>query len=49
MKNKLLKIFVILSLIIAITTRCYAFSFRNMTLDFVQISDTHITDNQNTP
>lgn len=48
MKNKLLKIFSILGLIIAITTGCYAFSFRNMTLDFVHISDTHITDRTST-
>ena len=48
MKNKLTKIFVILGLIIAITTGCYAFSFRNMTLDFVHISDTHITDRAST-
>ncbi|MBR5303736.1 MAG: metallophosphoesterase [Candidatus Gastranaerophilales bacterium] len=48
MKNKLTKIFVILGLIIAITTGCYAFSFRNMTLDFVQISDTHITNRAST-
>ena len=48
MKNRLTKIFVILGLIIAITTGCYAFSFRNMTLDFVQISDTHITDRAST-
>lgn len=49
MKNRFLKIFIILMLIIATGIGCYAFSFRNMTLDFVQISDTHITDNANTP
>ena len=48
MKNKFIKIFTILSLIIAITTGCYAFSFRNMTLDFIHISDTHITDRMST-
>lgn len=48
MKSKLLKIFVILGLIIAITTGCYAFSFRNMTLDFIHISDTHITNRAST-
>ena len=49
MKNRISKIFVILGLIIATTIGCYAFSFRNMTLDFVQISDTHITERQSTP
>ena len=48
MKNKLTKIFVFLGLIIAITTGCYAFSFRNMTLDFIHITDTHITDRTST-
>ena len=49
MRNKLLKLFVILGLVIATMIGCYAFSFRNMTLDFVQISDTHITDKPSTP
>ena len=48
MKNKITKIFLILGLIIAITTGCYAFSFRNMTLDFIHITDTHITDRAST-
>ncbi|MBE7708777.1 MAG: hypothetical protein E7Z88_08755 [Cyanobacteria bacterium SIG27] len=49
MKNKLLKLFTIIGLIIAITTGCYAFSFRNMTLDLIHVSDTHITDRDSTP
>lgn len=49
MKNKFLKLFTILSIIIAITTGCYAFSFRNMTLDLIHITDTHITDRASTP
>ena len=49
MKNKYLKLLLILCLIIAGTIGAYAFSFRNMTLDLVQISDTHISsDRQNT-
>ena len=48
MKNKISKIFVILGLIIATTIGCYAFSFRNMTLDFIHISDTHISDRSST-
>ena len=48
MKNRISKIFVILGLIIATTIGCYAFSFRNMTLDFIHISDTHITDRPDT-
>ena len=48
MKNKISKIFVIIGLIIATTIGCYAFSFRNMTLDLVHITDTHITDRSST-
>ena len=49
MKNKLLKLFVILCLIITGTVSAWAFSFRNMTLDIVHISDTHIsTDRDDT-
>ena len=46
---KITKIFVILGLIIATTIGCYAFSFRNMTLDFIHITDTHITNRASTP
>ena len=49
MKNRLLKLFLVLGLIFTVTMGAYAFSFRNMTLDFVQISDTHITDRNSTP
>lgn len=48
MKNKFLKVFLILGLIIATAIGCYAFSFRNITLDFIQLSDTHVTNNANT-
>jgi len=48
MKNKLIKLYLIISLLLIGTIGCYAFSFRNMTLDIVQISDTHITDRDNT-
>jgi len=46
MKNKLNKIILILSLIILGSLSAFAFSFRNMTLDFVQISDTHVSTNR---
>ena len=50
MKNKLTKIIIALCLFLISSTGVWAFSFRNMTLDFVQISDTHIsTDRENTP
>lgn len=49
MKNKLSKIFLIVGLILAVTLGCYAFSFRNMTLDFIHISDTHISQRESTP
>lgn len=49
MKNKFLKLFTIIGLIIAITTGCYAFSFRNMTLDLIHVSDTHISNRDSTP
>ncbi len=48
MKNKYFKLILIISLLIIGTISSYAFSFRNMTLDLVQISDTHISDRQNT-
>ena len=48
MKNRYLKLLLILCLIITGTISAYAFSFRNMTLDLVQISDTHISDRQDT-
>ena len=49
MKNKLSKIIVLMCLLVVGTLSCFAFSFRNMTLDFVQISDTHISvDRENT-
>ena len=49
MKNKYLKLFLVfLFVIIASITSVFAFSFRNMTLDFIQISDTHITDRDDT-
>ena len=37
-----------LSVFLITTLSVYAFSFRNMTLDFVQISDTHITQRADT-
>ncbi len=43
MKNKLIKIVITVCLFIAGSVGVQAFSFRNMTLDFVQISDTHIS------
>ncbi len=48
MKNKYLKLILILSLIIFTTIGTYAFSFRNMTLDLIQLSDTHISNRQDT-
>ena len=47
--KKQFKIFLtVLSLVLITTLGVYAFSFRNMTLDFVHISDTHITDRADT-
>ena len=40
--------FAILSVILFTTLGVYAFSFRNMTLDFVHISDTHISERSDT-
>ena len=49
MKNKFLKILIVVCLIIAGITGAWAFSFRNMTLDIVHFSDTHIsTDREDT-
>ncbi len=49
MKNKILKYIIVFCLIIAGTISAYAFSFRNMTLDFIHITDTHIsTDRSDT-
>jgi len=41
--NKLFKILFVLSVVILTALGAYAFSFRNMTLDFISISDTHIS------
>lgn len=43
MKNKFLKYIVALVIFLTGTLSAYAFSFRNMTLDFIHITDTHIT------
>ena len=43
MKNRVLKLLVVLCLILSGMLGAWAFSFRNMTLDIVHISDTHIT------
>ncbi len=43
MKNKFLKYIIVLCFIIAGTIGANAFSFRNMTLDLIHISDTHIS------
>ena len=49
MKNKIIKLFLLLSVILSTTLSANAFSFRNMTLDIVQVSDTHIsTDRSDT-
>jgi len=49
MKNRFLKIVFILCLLISGMVGAWAFSFRNMTLDIVHISDTHIsTDREDT-
>ncbi len=46
--KKLYSFLVLIILAIATTIGAYAFSFRNMTLDFVHISDTHITSRADT-
>ena len=38
----------IIGVLLVTTLGVYAFSFRNMTLDFVHVSDTHISDRQDT-
>ena len=43
MKNKLYKLIFGICLIVITTLSACAFSFRNMTLDFIHISDTHIS------
>ncbi len=43
MKNRFIKLFFALLLVVITTLSAYAFSFRNMTLDFIHISDTHIS------
>ncbi len=48
MKNRLRNLILILSLVVITAMSAYAFSFRNMTLDFVHISDTHISDRSDT-
>lgn len=48
MKNRLFNLILILTLVLITSVSAYAFSFRNMTLDFVQISDTHISDREDT-
>ncbi|MBQ8475963.1 metallophosphoesterase [bacterium] len=47
-KNKLKIFFIFLSVLLVTTLGVYAFSFRNMTLDFVNMSDTHITNRADT-
>ena len=50
MKNKINKLILIISVMLIGMMSAFAFSFRNMTLDFIHISDTHIsTDRQDTP
>ena len=46
MKNRILKLFIALCLVMAGMLGAWAFSFRNMTLDIVHISDTHISTNR---
>jgi len=48
MKNKLYKLIFSLCLAVFFAASAYAFSFRNMTLDLIQISDTHISDRADT-
>lgn len=48
MKNRLYKLIFMLTLALFFSVSAYAFSFRNMTLDLVQVSDTHISDRADT-
>ena len=48
MKTKLIKILLLICLFVFETLSASAFSFRNMTLDFIHISDTHISDRMDT-
>lgn len=46
MKNKFLKYIIAIVIFLTGTISAYAFSFRNMTLDFIHITDTHISANR---
>ncbi len=48
MKNKIYKLLLSVFVVLALILSAEAFSFRNMTLDFIQISDTHITNRTDT-
>jgi 3',5'-cyclic AMP phosphodiesterase CpdA len=48
-KNALLKIFILAFAMILGATGTFAFSFRDISLKFVQLSDTHISDRESTP
>ena len=47
-KNNIKHLFIALLAFLTITTSAIAFSFRDITLKFVQISDSHISERQNT-
>lgn len=46
--NKLIALIAFVLIFLSTVCSVYAFSFRNMTLDLIQISDTHITDRDDT-
>jgi len=48
MKNKIFKLILTLLLVVTGSVSVFAFSFRNMTLDFIHITDTHICNRQDT-
>ncbi len=48
MKNRIYNLIIIIFTLFISTTSVFGFSFRNMTLDFIHISDTHITDRDDT-
>ncbi len=48
-KNLLLKLFIFTAAVILGASGAFAFSFRDISLKFVQLSDTHITERDSTP
>ncbi len=48
MNNRIHNLIIIIFTLFAMASSAFGFSFRNMTLDFIHMSDTHITDSEDT-